>query len=335
MNIPQKFILLVFVLFGCATVLLTQDKATTPVDETIANQEKKNPNISIAYLVPNDLYSANYPEALESLLKSVNQKTTLRINVAPVIIKNLEDEKLFQCPFLYFNIGDTAEWKWNDTEIENLKKYIARGGFIYVDAGIQASFLDGHPQQNHSFAEWRPSEKLKNLFETVYPGKAFAPLGKTHEIFNSFRTGLPDSSKLPVTVKEYVENEKWPGGTYSIVGLTINGRLSVVATPIVAMGWGKTPDGRWAGNIMMRVKENADKMQDTLSTAAYDGAKFPVTNEDLTEDIVFVQGDKPAWVQEKTKWRLFKYYGGNEINDFAHNYFTQLGTNILFYSLTH
>ena len=87
---------------------------------------------------------------------------------------------------------------------------------------------------------------------------------------------------------------------------------------------------------MMRVKENADQMQSTLSSAAYDGAKFPVTNEDRTEDLVFVQGDKPAWVKEATgKWRLYKYYGGNEINEFAHNYFTQLGTNILFFSLTH
>ena len=61
-----------------------------------------------------------------------------------------------------------------------------------------------------------------------------------------------------------------------------------------------------------------------------------MTNEDRTEDIVYVQGDKPAWVKEISgKWRLFKYYGGNEINDFAHNYFTQLGINILFFSLTH
>lgn len=318
------------------SIAIKSEDESTPIDQTVVNQEKKNPNISIAYLIPKDLYSSNYPDALESLLKSVNQKTTLRINVAPVIINSLEDERLFQCPFLYFNLGDSAEWKWNETEIENLKKYIDRGGFIYIDAGIQASFLENSLQQNHSFAEWRPSLKLTALFEKVYPGKLFSPLPKSHEIFKSFRTGLPDSSKLPVTVKDYVEKEKWPGGTYSIVGLTIKGRLSIIATPIVAMGWGKSIDGRWTGNIMMRVKENADQMQNTLASASYDGAKFPVTNEDLTEDLIFVQGDKPAWVKEPNNtWRLFKYYGGNEINDFAHNYFTQLGTNILFYSLTH
>jgi len=324
---------LIFICFQLPNI--AQDTASS-TDQTVQQQEKKNPNISIAYLIPKDLYSANYPNALESLLKSVNQKTTLRINIAPVIINSLDDELLFNCPFLYFNLGDSQQWNWSSSEIENLKKYIDRGGFIYIDAGIQASFLEGGLHQNHSFAEWRPSAKLTALFETVYPGRTFSPLPKSHDIFKAFKTGLPDTSKLPVTVKEYVEKEKWPGGTYSIVGLTIKGRLSVIATPIVAMGWGKNPDGRWSGNIMMRVKENADKMQDTLATADYDGAKFPVTNEDRTEDLVFVQGDKPAWVKETSgKWRLFKYYGGNEINDFAHNYFTQLGINILFYSLTH
>jgi hypothetical protein len=338
-QLPPIMLFLTLIVFQSFFVLSFAQDTSETTDRTVQTQEKKNPNISIAYLVPKDLYSSNYPGALESLLKSINQKTTLRINIAPVIINSLEDEQLFNCPFLYFNLGDSQQWNWNAIEIENLKKYIERGGFIYIDAGIQASFLDGGLQQNHSFAEWRPSAKLTALFELVYPGKAFSPLPKSHEIFKAYKTGLPDTTKLPVTVKEYVEKEKWPGGTYSIVGLTIKGRLSVIATPIVAMGWGKTQDGRWAGNIMMRVKENADQMQDTLSTADYDGAKFPVTNEDRTEDLVYVQGDKPAWVKESKessgKWRLFKYYGGNEINDFAHNYFTQLGTNILFYSLTH
>ena len=333
---PLFLISICLVLLTNISLNLIADESTVISDQTVIAQEKKNPNISIAYLIPKDLYTANYPEALESLLKSINQKTTLKINIVPVIINSFEDERLFQCPFLYFNLGDTAVWKWNTTEIDNLKKYIDRGGFIFIDAGIQAAFLEGSMQQNHSFAEWRPSEKLTNLFEPIYPGKVFSPLPKSHEIFSSFRSGLPDTSKLPVTVKEYVEKEKWPGGTYSIVGLTIKGRLCIIATPIVAMGWGKSIDGRWSGNIMMRVKENADQMQDTLASATYDGAKFPVTNEDRTEDIVYVQGDKPAWVKEISgKWRLFKYYGGNEINDFAHNYFTQLGTNILFFSLTH
>ena len=333
-NIRISFLVL-FIFVNFSFLLHAQESAAIS-DQTVVNQEKKNPNISIAYLIPKDLYSANYPEALESLLKSINQNTTLRLNIAPVIINSFEDERLFQCPFLYFNLGDTPEWKWNSTEIENLKKYIERGGFILIDAGIQASFLEGTGHQNHSFPEWRPSEKLSKLFEPIYPGKTFSPLPKSHEIFKSYRAGLPDSSKLPVTVKDYCEKEKWPGGTYSIVGLTIKGRLSIIATPIIAMGWGKTMDGRWSGNIMMRVKENADLMQNTLASAAYDGAKFPVTNEDRTEDIVFVQGDKPAWVKEISgKYRLYKYYGGNEINEFAHSYFTQLGTNILFFSLTH
>ncbi len=296
---------------------------------------KRNPNVSIAYLVPDRMYGVNYPNALESLLNSLNQQTTVRVNTEPVYISSPLDENLRKCPFLYFNLGDKQEWSFTADEKEALKEYIERGGFIYVDAGIQASFLENTPYQNHSFAEWKASKKLENLFADIYPSREFKPLPKTHAIFSTFKAGLPDTSNLPDTVKEFVIHEKWPGGTYSLVGFEVKGRLAVVASPIVAMGWAKEKDGRWSGNIMLRINEGGKDLTGTLQSAITSETPFQVTNEDGTKDTVYAKDTKPAWVKEfNGKYKIYKYYGGNEINDFTHQFFTQLGVNIIFYALT-
>ncbi|PCJ52042.1 MAG: hypothetical protein COA79_25020 [Planctomycetota bacterium] len=325
----------IFLICLLLSTILNHVAAEDPVN-VIKDNSKKNPNVNIGYLTPVKLYSVHYANALESLLKSINQQTTVRINVVPVMIQSLDDERLFECPFLYFNLGHKLKWEWTESEKGNLKKYLERGGFIYIDAGIKADFLKNSRYQNHSFAEWKPSKELVELFADIFPNKKFKPLPKTHEIFKTYKPGLPDDSKLPLTVKDFVIKEKWPGGTYSIVGMKVKKRLAIIASPIVAMGWGRTPDGRWSGNIMLRIRESGKDLSNTLNVASYDGNKFAITKEDGTNDFVFVKSSKPAWVHEGTgKWRLYKYYGGNEINDFTHKFFTQLGTNIIFYSLTH
>ena len=44
----------------------------------------------------------------------------------------------------------------------------------------------------------------------------------------------------------------------------------------------------------------------------------------------------PSWANEPGgKWRVFRYYGSREISDFAHTFYTQFGTNIILYALTH
>ncbi len=286
---------------------------------------------------PKNVYR-NYPYGLTTLLKHLRENTAVAIDDHPDTATSFEDNRIFDYPFIYVNFADRREWKFSELEKRNLRAYLARGGFIHVDAGIRASFLRGHARaaQRHSFADWEETPEIRDAFKDVFPGKRFRPLKRAHPIFKAFYKGLPDSTKLPAEVREFVTKEKWPEGTYSFVGLKVKGRIAVLCTPIIAMGWGKNQLGRWSSTIGFRIRESAKDLDLRLKTAAHDGKPFMTKREDGEKDLVFCQpATKPAWVKEPNDvWRVFRYYHSTEISEFAHEFYTQLGTNIVIYSLT-
>jgi hypothetical protein len=280
-----------------------------------------------------------YSNALPSLLKHIREKTTLNVVPEPVVLSSFEDDRMFLYPFIYANFADREDWTFSALERSNLKKYLERGGFLFIDGGINAEFLRENAEfgQHHSFADWDADPKLKEAFGQVIPNQTFRPVKRSDSLYRVFYQGLPDPSILPDTVREFVVNEKWPDGTYSMVALHVKGRIAVLASPIIAMGWGKNSLGGWQTTIRFRIREGTEGLSDTLKTAAYDGARFETTREDGGKDVIYCQKKAlPAWVEEPGgHWRVFRYYGSREISDFAHVFYTRLGTNILVYALTH
>lgn len=317
----------------CLTSLLAFAN-TTPPQCNPTRQE-----IRIAQLQPKGgTYFQSYPNALSSLLEHIAESTNANIAPEPVQIFDFSDQRLQECPFTYANFADREDWNFSTDEQNTLKKYLELGGFLYIDAGITAAFLREHPElgQHHSYAEWDASPELKNAFAKIFPDKSFTPVKRSDPLFSAFYKGLPDSSLLPDSVREYTIREKWPDGTYSSVALRINGRIAVLCTPIVAMGWGRNSMGQWQTNIQFRVLEGTQGLDDLLKTAAYSGARFEVVREDGAKDIIYCQEQaKPAWANEPGGiWRVFRYYSSREISDFAHVFYTRLGTNFIVYALT-
>ncbi|MEM4248223.1 MAG: DUF4159 domain-containing protein, partial [Candidatus Nanoarchaeia archaeon] len=227
---------------------------------SLAEAEIKNiKKDRIAQLVACDPIRKNYPGALSSLLEEIGKQTSINLDSEPVLIKSFETDEIFKYPFIYANFADRENWDFSPAEIENLKGYLERGGFIFIDAGVNAEFLrkDLSYGQHHSYADWQVTPELAQAFKKVFPEKEFKPLPRNHEIFKAFYSGLPDPSKLPDSVRDYVINEKWPDGTYSLLALEINGRIAVLASPIISMGWGKDPFGNWTTKINFRVREGA------------------------------------------------------------------------------
>jgi hypothetical protein len=216
------------------------------------------------------------------------------------------------------------------------------GGFVYLDAGIKASFLGA--DLGHSYAAWEERPEVREWFKDVFPEKAFIPLDRSHDLFRVFFKGLPQNSdlkiessqkRLPETVLTFVEQEKWPQGTYSFVGIKIKGRLACVASPICAMGWGRDEFGNWIPPISFRIRESAENFDENLKLASFTGKTFEVIREDGLKDIIYSEpGQRPAWVQEPTgRWRIFKYYQGEEISNYAHSFYARLGMNVFLYAL--
>ena len=216
------------------------------------------------------------------------------------------------------------------------------GGFVYLDAGIKASFLGA--DLGHSYAAWEERPEVRDWLGQVFPEKAFVPLDRSHDLFRVFFKGLPKNSdlkieasqkRLPETVLTFVEQEKWPQGTYSFVGIKVKGRLACVASPICAMGWGQDEFGHWIPPISFRIRESAENFDENLKLASFTGGTFEVTREDGLKDIIYSEpGQRPAWVQEPTgRWRIFKYYSGEEISHYAHSFYARLGMNVFLYAL--
>ena len=243
-----------------------------------------------------------YADALPSLLKMLNEETSARFDTDPLFISELTDERLFENPILYINCDDQPNLEFPEEERDALRRYMEQGGFVYLDAGIKASFLGS--DLGHSYAAWEERPEVRDLFSLIYPDKSFLPLPRNHEIFRIFYKGLPknedlkikqDQKRLPETVLTFVEQEKWPQGTYSFVGLKVKGRLACVASPICAMGWGKDEFGAWIPPISFRIRESADNFDEELKLASFTGKTYEVTREDGLKDVIYSVSGQPHY----------------------------------------
>ena len=304
----------------------------------------KEESVRIVQLVRQENSSQRYPDALPSLLKMMNEQTNGRFDTDPLFINRLTDERLMENPILYVNCDEQPNLEFPLEERDALRRYMEQGGFVYLDAGIKASFLGA--DLGHSYAAWEERPEVKDLFSLIFPEKTFIPLARDHDLFRTFFRGLPKNAdlkiqtsqkRLPETVLSFVEREKWPQATYSFVGIKVKGRLACVASPICAMGWGRDEFGAWIPPIAFRIRESAENFDQNLKLASFSGGTYEVTREDGLKDIIYSEnGQRPLWVQEPNgKWRIFKYYSGEEISNYAHAFYSRLGMNVFLYALLH
>ena len=303
------------------------------------NSDAKEDTIHILQLVKGKRINRRHINALPSLLSHLKRVANIPVSPEPVIIESFGDDLLKEHALIYANFADRDDWTLSDLEKQRLKEFLKRGGFLYIDAGIAAEFLrKDKVDQYHSFAEWEVRSEIKEIFKELFPEIAFLPLERNHDIFNIFYQGLPDPTNLPGAIRDFIVNEKWPQGSISIMGLAINNHLSVLATPIMAIGWGKDVTGQWSNKITFRVREKAEHLDTQIGKIDIDGNKYETRREDGLNDVIYTQkgSHMPAWVEEaEGHWRVFRFYEGKENSDYAHLFFTRMGANLWFYALTH
>ena len=93
--------------------------------------------------------------------------------------------------------------------------------------------------------------------------------------------------------------------------------------------------GAWIPPISFRIRESAENFDQNLKLASFNGGTFEVIREDGLKDIIYSEeGNRPLWVQEPNgRWRIFKYYSGEEISNYAHAFYSRLGMSALFVRL--
>ena len=109
----------------------------------------------------------DYPAMERNLMRMTREITSIVPHIEGSNIHTLDDPELLKYPIAY--LSEPGYWIPSDLEVEGLRLYLAKGGFLIVD-----DFMRG---------EWR---NFEDQIRRVLPGSAIQKLDVTNPIFHSF-----------------------------------------------------------------------------------------------------------------------------------------------------
>ncbi len=112
-------------LFGHAERAVAQDHGFTFVRVKYANNAE-----GWVRSFGEETWSHDYPTAEYNFYEALERTTKVRVSRPPVVLE-LSDPRIFEYPVLY--LCEPGYWKMGDEEVENLREYLTRGGFILFD----------------------------------------------------------------------------------------------------------------------------------------------------------------------------------------------------------
>lgn len=110
-------------------------------------------------------WAHNYPYSDQNLNRFLARTTRLDVELMSYRIVELGSDEVFDFPFAY--VSEPGEMLLTDQEVENLRAFVQRGGFVLMDD------FDG-PWQ------W---EQMRSQIRRAFPEKDFVPLGIDHPVF--------------------------------------------------------------------------------------------------------------------------------------------------------
>ena len=161
---------------------------------------------AVKYEGGGDWYQARTP--LPNLLAYVRAHTRIDVAPEPDVVE-LSSDKLFSYPFVF--LSGHGNVHFTDDEAARLRRYLERGGFLYIDD------------------DYGLDKFIRREMKKVFPAQEFVELPFSHPIFHThfdFPKGLP---------KIHQHNGKPPQG----FGLFIDNRLVVFYTyeTNISDGW--------------------------------------------------------------------------------------------------
>ncbi len=156
----------------------------------------------------------NDQDTIPNIAEYLNKTLNTRFSKIQVIVSP-DDPKLFEYPFVFMTGHGTVNF--NNKEAENIRTYLERGGFLYVDDdyGLHKSF--------------------QHEIQKIFPEKDLIELPASHQIFHcyfDFPNGLP---------KIHKHDDKRPQA-FGI--FDVNGRLMLLYTyeSNISDGWSNVHD---------------------------------------------------------------------------------------------
>jgi hypothetical protein len=167
---PRLFLLLLIVgLLG--TVLLEGQRR---FGASPASLQKEDPTKEFAIVRwyssgwQGDGWSHDYPNAEEHILQIMREVSVIDTDRLSYKVVDLASPEIFKYPFAY--VSHPGEVFPSDEEIEHLRQYIERGGFLMLDD------FGGQGQ-----GAWE-MDNFRNLLHRAFPGREMYPLRVDHEL---------------------------------------------------------------------------------------------------------------------------------------------------------
>ena len=117
-------------------------------------------------------WAYDYPTAEENLYEAIERTTRIHLEGPPIVL-TLEDQTIFEYPVLY--LCEPGYWLTNEREVENLRRYFARGGFMIID--------DFHDYPGWPTREW---DNFYHNIKQIFPDREPVELPPDHPIWSIY-----------------------------------------------------------------------------------------------------------------------------------------------------
>lgn len=118
-------------------------------------------------------WAYDWPAAEQNLHMAIERTTNIPLAGEPLIL-DFQSEEIYQYPILY--LCEPGYWYLPEEDVENIRKYLDRGGFIIID-----DFHDNGDGQTG----WQWDNFYMNL-KQIYPDKEPVELDSNHPIWSIF-----------------------------------------------------------------------------------------------------------------------------------------------------
>jgi hypothetical protein len=112
-------------------------------------------------------WAHDWPRGEEHFLKIFSEITSVQMHVAESSIMGLSDPELFKFPVAY--MAEPGFWGMGDVEVNNLRNYLLKGGFLILD--------------DFRNRDWG---NVDLQFSRMFPQGQWVDLDASHPIFHSF-----------------------------------------------------------------------------------------------------------------------------------------------------
>ena len=102
------------------------------------------------------MWAHDYPTAEENFYIALKRTTAIHVE-EPYLVLELDDDRIFEHPILY--LCEPGFWTMSDEDVERLREYLNRGGFIlFDDFGGQREWAWFYEQMKRVFPDLEPEE---------------------------------------------------------------------------------------------------------------------------------------------------------------------------------